>query len=115
VGVAATPDDRVESPEDLLAIAETRLKQAMLCGGNTVCTELRPECPLAQRDQELLDLFRLLGDAMEQGKKEVLGKAVQPLLQKINPKLVVDAKRVLGLSNADDDDLGIPELEFPEV
>jgi hypothetical protein len=110
--VAATPDDRVESPEDLLAIAETRLKQAMLCGGNTVCTEIRPECPLAQRDQELLELFRLLGEAMEPGKKEVLGKAAQALLQRVNPKLVVDAKRALGLQ---DSDLGIPDLNIPDL
>ncbi|GHU28007.1 hypothetical protein AGMMS50256_09150 [Betaproteobacteria bacterium] len=97
VGVAATPDDHVESPEELLALAETRLKQAMLCGGNTVCTELRPECPMAQRDKELLELFRLLGKVMESEQKEALGMAAKPLLRKINPKLVNEAKQALGL------------------
>ncbi|GHU18285.1 hypothetical protein FACS189475_03500 [Betaproteobacteria bacterium] len=106
VGVAATPDDRVESPGELLALAETRLKQAMVCGGNTVCTELRPDCPQAQRDTDLLALFRLLGDVMEPEQKEALGMAVQPLLRKTNPKLVVDAKRALGLP---EDDLVFPD------
>jgi diguanylate cyclase (GGDEF)-like protein len=107
VGVAATPDDHVDSPGDLLALAETRLKQAMVCGGNTVCTELRPDCPQAQRDKELLELFRLLGEVMETEQKEALGMAIQPLLRKTNPKLVVAAKRVLGLPEDD--------LEFPDI
>jgi diguanylate cyclase (GGDEF)-like protein len=103
VGVAATSDDRVASPEDLLALAQARLKQAMSCGGNCVCTELRPDCPLSQRDKALVDLFRLLGKVLETEQKEALGAAVHSLLRKIDAKLAIDAKTALDMSNADTD------------
>jgi diguanylate cyclase (GGDEF)-like protein len=103
VGVAATSDDRVESPEELLSLAQARLKQAMSCGGNCVCTELRPDCPLSQRDRALVDLFRLLGKVLETEQKEALGPAVHSLLKKIDAKLAIDAKTALDMSNADTD------------
>ena len=102
VGVAATPEDRVASPEDLLALAQERLKQAMTCGGNTVCTELRPDCPLCQRDEALLRLFGLLGDTLEPRQKKALGIAIRPLLRKIGAKLASESKQALGLPMGDD-------------
>ena len=96
VGVAATPDDRVASAEELLALASARLKQAMVCGGNTVCSELRPDCPLYRKDAEMLALCRLLGgEALGAEQKDALGIAVLPLLQKL------DATLALGLPLAD--------------
>jgi diguanylate cyclase (GGDEF)-like protein len=74
VGVASSSDDRVASPEALLALAQERMKQAMRCGGNTVCAELHPDCPLTRWDKMLPGLFDRL-DAMlelEPERKEVL-------------------------------------------
>jgi diguanylate cyclase (GGDEF)-like protein len=101
VGVAATSDDHVASPEDLLALAQERLKQAMVCGGNSVCTELRPNCSLSQRDEVLLELFHLLGEVLEPAQKNALGIALRPLLLKIGTKLAGEAKQALGLPKAD--------------
>jgi diguanylate cyclase (GGDEF)-like protein len=97
VGVAATSDDHVASPEELLALAEMRLKQAMICGGNSVCTESRPNCPLSQRDKDFLALFQLLGEVLESEQKETLGMAIQPLLRKLDAKLSIDVKLALNL------------------
>jgi diguanylate cyclase (GGDEF)-like protein len=110
VGVAATSDDRVDSPEELLALAQERLKQAVICGGNSVCTELRPDCPLCQRDEALVGLFRLLGEVLEPEQKQAVGMAVQPLLRKISAKLAFDAKTALDLSITDVE----PALGFAE-
>ncbi|MDR1709940.1 MAG: diguanylate cyclase, partial [Candidatus Accumulibacter sp.] len=106
VGVAATSDDRVVSPEDLVALAQARLKQAMICGGNTVCTELRPDCPLRQRDKALLGLFRLLGEVLEPEQKDALGMAVRPLLRKVDAQLAREAKLALGMAGAEEEKQG---------
>jgi len=103
VGVAATSDDKAASPEELLSLAQARLKQAMSCGGNSVCTELRPDCPLGQRDKALLGLFGLLGEVLESEQKESLGMAIQPLLRKVDAKLATEARRALGLPVAGDE------------
>jgi diguanylate cyclase (GGDEF)-like protein len=100
VGVAATSDDKVASLEDLLDLAQARLKQAMLCGGNTVCNEIHPDCPLGQRDKALLGLFGLLGEVLESEQKESLGMAIQPLLRKVDAKLAAEARQALGLPTA---------------
>jgi diguanylate cyclase (GGDEF)-like protein len=110
VGMAATSDDRVDSPEELLTLAQERLEQAVFCGGNSVCTELRPDCPLRQRDEALVDLFRLLGEVLETEQKATLDTAAQPLLRKIDARLAIDVKTALGLSITDID----PTLGFPE-
>jgi diguanylate cyclase (GGDEF)-like protein len=109
VGVAATSEDRVASSEELLTLAQERLKQAMTCGGNTVCTELRPDCPLCQREQVLLDMFGLLGKTLEPEHKKALGLAIRPLLGKIDARLAADAKRALGLSAANRSEVGKEE------
>ncbi|MDR0577432.1 MAG: diguanylate cyclase [Candidatus Accumulibacter sp.] len=104
VGVAATSDDHVESPEDLLALGQARLKQAMTCGGNSVCTELRPDCPLGQRDKALLGLFGLLGEVLEAEQKEALGMAVRPMLRKLDADMAREASLALGLPEIGDDE-----------
>jgi diguanylate cyclase (GGDEF)-like protein len=109
VGGAATPEDRAASPEELLALAQERLKQAMTCGGNTVCTELRPDCSLCQRDEALLRLFGLLGEALEPGQKKALSIAIRPLLRKIGAKPAAEAKQALGLPTDDDRETGEEE------
>jgi diguanylate cyclase (GGDEF)-like protein len=111
VGVAATPDDRASSPEELLALAQERMKQAMLCGGNAVCTELHPDCPLIQRDKALLGLFGLLGEVLEPEQKEALGMAVRPLLGKIDARLANEARAALDLPPVDDEEDSQDEQE----
>ncbi|MDR1935603.1 MAG: diguanylate cyclase [Candidatus Accumulibacter sp.] len=106
VGLAATSDDHVGSPEELLALAQERLEQAMLCGGNLVCTELRPDCSLRQRDKAFVGLFGVLGEVLEAGQKETLGKAIQPLLRKIDARLAVEARQAMGLPPATGDEDG---------
>lgn len=94
VGVAATSDDKMASPEDLLALAVDRLRQAALCGGNTVCTDIHPNCLMAnQQSAQVRALFRLLegGTTLEQKQKETLGTAVLPLLKKIDAVLALGA------------------------
>jgi diguanylate cyclase (GGDEF)-like protein len=110
VGVAATSDDRVDSPEELLALAQERLKQAVICGGNSVCVELRPDCPLRQQNEALVDMFRLLGEVLEAEQKETLDTVARPLLRKIDTRLAIDVKTALGLTITDVD----PTLGFPE-
>ncbi|MDR0439517.1 MAG: diguanylate cyclase [Candidatus Accumulibacter sp.] len=102
VGVAAMPEDGASSPEDLLTMAQERLKQAMTCGGNAVCTELRPDCPLHQREKSLLELFSLLGETLEPAQKETLGAAMRPLLREIDAKLAAETRKALGLPPLDD-------------
>jgi hypothetical protein len=102
VGVAATSENRAAIPEELLALAQERLKQAMTCGGNTVCAELRPDCPLCQRDKTLLELFGLLGEALESKQKAALAVAIQPWLRKIDAKLAAKARQAFGLPAAAD-------------
>jgi diguanylate cyclase (GGDEF)-like protein len=101
VGVAATSEDRAASPEELLSMAQERMRQAMTCGGNTVCVELRPDCPLCQRDQILLELFGLLGKTLEPDHKKALGLAIRPLLGKIGAKLATGARQAFGLPMVD--------------
>lgn len=96
VGVAATSDDRVASAGELLALANLRLEQAMVCGGNNVCAEHRPDCPLHSHDRGLATLLRVLnGGEPAAEQKELLGLEVLPVLRMLNSKLA------LGLSLAD--------------
>ncbi|MDR0439631.1 MAG: diguanylate cyclase [Candidatus Accumulibacter sp.] len=72
VGVAASSDDRAASPEALLALARERMKQAIRCGGNSVCAELHPDCPLTRWEKVLPGLSARLGEALESERKEIL-------------------------------------------
>lgn len=96
VGVAATSDDRVGSAAELLTLAEQRLEQALACGGNTVCTEHRPGCPMHRRDKGLVTLLHVLcGDEPAVELKDTLSLEVLPVLR------TLDAKLALGLPLAD--------------
>jgi diguanylate cyclase (GGDEF)-like protein len=96
VGVAATSDDRAASADELLTLANLRLEQAMVCGGNSVCSEHRPDCPLHRHDRGLVTLLRVLnGGEPAAEQKELLGLEVLPVLRALNTKLA------LGLSLAD--------------
>lgn len=96
VGIAATSDDRGASAGELLALANLRLEQAMVCGGNNVCAEHRPDCPLHSHDRGLVTLLRVLnGGEPAAEQKEFLGLEVLPVLR------MLDAKLALGLSLAD--------------
>ncbi|MDR0378855.1 MAG: diguanylate cyclase [Candidatus Accumulibacter sp.] len=81
VGVAASSDDRAASPEILLALARERMKQAMRCGGNTVCAELHPDCPLARWEKVLPGLSTRLGKALESERKEALAEKLAAALK----------------------------------
>ena len=90
VGIASTSDDKVGSGPELLALADQRLEQALVCGGNTVCTEHRPDCPLHCQDKRLTTLLALLrgeGDDLLPEQKSVLGLTVLPLLQTLESRL----------------------------
>ena len=110
IGVASTSDDRVASGPELLALADQRLEQALVCGGNTVCTEHRPDCPLHCQDKSLMTLLGVLrgvGDDLLPEQKSVLGLAVLPLLQTLESKLSLglplkDVKHRLVRQTADD-------------
>ena len=90
IGVASTSDDKVASGPELLALADQRLEQALVCGGNSVCTEHRPDCPLHCEDKSLMTLLGVLrgaGDELLPEQKNVLGLTVLPLLQTLESRL----------------------------
>jgi len=90
IGIASTSDDDVESGPELLALADQRLEQALVCGGNTVSTEHRPDCPLHCQDRSVAALFKVLkrdgGDLLPE-QRSVLGLTVLPLLQTLESRL----------------------------
>jgi len=90
VGVASTSDDKVASGQELLALADQRLQQALVCGGNTVSIEHRPECPMHCHDKGLTTLIEVLkgvDDDLLSEQKRSLGLAVLPLLQRLESRL----------------------------
>ena len=90
VGIASTSDDKVASGKELLALAEQRLTQALMCGGNTVCTELRPDCPMHCQDSGLVMLFKAIqpgADTIGSEQIGILGLKVLPLLEKMDQEL----------------------------
>ncbi len=90
IGIASTSDDKVSSGQELLALAEQRLEQALVCGGNTVCTEHHPSCPLHCQDQSLIALLGVLqraGDDLLPEQRSSLGLAVLPALQMLESRL----------------------------
>lgn len=110
IGIASTSDDKVGSGPELLSLADQRLDQALVCGGNTVCTEHRPDCPLHCQDKRLTTLLGLLrgeGDELLPEQKSVLGLTVLPLLQTLESRLSLglplkEIKHRLGRQTADD-------------
>jgi diguanylate cyclase (GGDEF)-like protein len=99
VGVASTSDDKVATGSELFFLADQRLDQALVCGGNTVSTEYRPDCPLHCRDtksvKRLLDALNAQGVADLQANAGALGLKMLPLMQ------LVDRELKLGLPLAE--------------
>ena len=98
VGIASTSDDNVSSGRELFALAEQRLEQALVCGGNSVCAERRPNCPMNSQDKSLAALFHALkagSGELSPDEKSKLTHALLPLLQ------TLDTRLSLGLPMAD--------------
>lgn len=98
VGVASTSDDALTSGSELFFLADQRLDQALVCGGNTVSTEYRPKCPLHCREKdvfEMLDVLMVRKGMNLAGNVGTLGLKIMPLLQ------VIDQELALGLPLAE--------------
>lgn len=97
VGIASN-GDTVGDGVALLALAEKRLGQALICGGNTVASECKTECPLRSVDltaSKLLDALNVQGETSLAANIGKLGLKLMPLLQ------VMDQELSLGLPLAD--------------
>ena len=98
VGVASSADDHTVDGSELLALADKRLDQALVCGGNTVSSEHKPDCPLHCKNKTALRLIEALS---AQGDKSIaknigsLGLKVLPILK------IMDHELALGLPLAD--------------
>jgi diguanylate cyclase (GGDEF)-like protein len=89
-GVASTSEDKVARGAELLALAQQRLAQAQLCGGNSASAELRPDCPLHCRDKAIASLLLALrgeSAAMPVEQLAVAGLKVLPLLKALDRRL----------------------------
>ena len=89
-GVASTSEDKVARGAELLALAQQRLAQAQLCGGNSASAELRPDCPLHCRDKAIASLLLALrggSAAMPVEELAVAGLKVLPLLKALDRHL----------------------------
>lgn len=93
VGVASTSDEDVSTGTDLFMLADQRLDQALVCGGNTVVTEFKPDCPMHFcRDRSV---FKLIDALNEGGSIDIpanigtLGLKILPLLQVMNKELAL--------------------------
>ena len=98
VGVASNSSDAVSDGLALLALAEKRLNQAQVCGGNTVVSDCKSECPLRSQDltaSKLLDALSLQGEDSIAANIGMLGLKIMPLLQ------VMDQELSLGLPLAE--------------
>jgi diguanylate cyclase (GGDEF)-like protein len=95
VGVASSSDDTVDTGADLLALAGLRLNQALVCGGNTVATEIRPGCPgicrsaAIDRPEEtrLLEALRAPESITDRGEMAELAQQLLPLLGAMSRQL----------------------------
>lgn len=98
VGIASTSDDVLTSGSELFFLADQRLDQALVCGGNTVATEYKPKCPLHCREKdvfEMLDVLMVRKGMNLAGNVGTLGLKIMPLLQ------VIDQELALGLPLAE--------------
>ncbi len=89
-GVASTSEDKVARGVELLALAQQRLAQAQVCGGNTVSVELRPDCPLHCQNKAIAPLlFALRGGAEAMPAEQVVAAGLQvlPLLKALDRHL----------------------------
>lgn len=98
VGLASSTDDHVADGSELIALAEKRLDQALICGGNTVANEHKPDCPLHCKNKTALRLIEALS---AQGDKSI-AKSIGSIGLKVLPLLkIMDHELSLGLPLAD--------------
>ena len=93
-GVASTSEDKVARGVELLALAQQRLAQAQLCGGNTASAELRPDCPLHCQDKAIASLLLALRGGAAAMPAEQLAAAALKVLPVLK---VLDGHLSLGL------------------
>lgn len=89
-GVASNSNDAVSDGDSLLALAEKRLGQALVCGGNTVASECKAACPLNCQDlsaSKWLDALSLQGEDSIAANIGMLGLKIMPLLEVMNQEL----------------------------
>ena len=97
-GVASSSNDHAADGNELFFLAEKRLDQALVCGGNTVASENKPRCPLLCKNNMAVKFIEALST---QGEKNIaknigfLGLKILPLLK------VMDHELSLGLPLAD--------------
>ncbi|MFZ4537373.1 diguanylate cyclase [Propionivibrio sp.] len=92
VGVASAFEDEVTSGGELFFLADRRLDQALVCGGNTVATEYKPECPFHCWDKsarKLLDALSAQGKMNIPAHIGTLGLMILPLLQVLDRELAL--------------------------
>ena len=84
VGVASTSDDVVGTAAELLGLANQRLGQARICGGNTVITEVRAGCPgycVSDDMARIVAALRSPETMIDSGELAVLARQILPLLR----------------------------------
>ena len=92
VGVASSSEDGIGSGSELLALADQRLDQALVCGGNTVSTEHRPGCPMHNRSKTMsawIDAIDVSDGRDLSANIGRLGLRILPLLQAMDEELVL--------------------------
>lgn len=92
VGVASTSDDALSRGSELYFLADRRLDQALVCGGNTVAVEYKEKCPVHCREHDVQERLDVLGEAsglLHTGNVGALGLKILPLLQRIDQELAL--------------------------
>lgn len=93
VGVASNTNDPVRDGAALFALAENRLAQALVCGGNTVASDSKKGCPLRRPDLStsgFLDAVNLQDEKTMAAQIGVLGLKVLPLLAVMDRELALN-------------------------
>ena len=90
VGVASTSDDKASSGMELFTLADQRLNQALVCGGNTVAIEFKSGCPMHCRDKQTAKLVEALAKPQESAIRLNLGAfglKILPILRALDQEL----------------------------
>lgn len=90
VGVGSTSDDKASSGMELFTLADQRLNQALVCGGNTVAIEFKAGCPMHCRDKQTAKLVEALVKQQEAAIRTNLGSfglKILPVLRALNHEL----------------------------
>lgn len=89
-GAVMASEHSVASGAELLALTSQRLDRALGCGGNTVVSDNRPDCPLHNAGKLLPIMLASLGECNEKTMADrigTLGLQVLPLIAMINKEL----------------------------